>query len=63
MPSADFYAAIGPPYDAPQSRKTTTQISRGKLNRLRCTPAGSTTQGLDGYGLRCLKAARPPCTA
>jgi hypothetical protein len=30
----------------------TAQISRGKIDRLRRTPVGSTTPDLDGYGLR-----------
>src|SRR5437660_8257559 len=37
----------------------TGQISRGKLNRLRCTTAGSTLRALDGYGLRDTLPARP----
>ena len=35
------------------------QTSRGKLNRLRCTTAGSTLRVLDGYGLRDQLPARP----
>src|SRR6201987_1223361 len=37
----------------------TGQISRGKLNRLRCTTAGSTLCTLDGYRLRDTLPARP----
>src|ERR1700731_2523376 len=37
----------------------TGQIPRGKLNRLRCTTAGSTPRALDGYGLRDTLPARP----
>src|ERR1700739_3743508 len=37
----------------------TAQISRGKLNRLRCTTAGSTLRILDGSGLRDVSPARP----
>src|SRR5439155_15681120 len=37
----------------------TGQISRGKLNRLWCTTAGSTLRVLDGYGLRDKSPARP----
>ena len=64
MPSADFCAAINRPYerlspDAPD----TTQISRGKFDRLRRTPAESTETELDGYGLRGRRPARPPETA
>src|SRR5205807_10327819 len=40
----------------------TGQISRGKLNRLRCTTAGSTLRALDGYGLRDTLPARPALT-
>src|SRR5215468_8618930 len=42
----------------------TKQTSRGKLNRFRCTTAGSTLRVLDGYGLRDQLPARPtlaPC--
>ena len=64
MPSADFCAAFNRTYerfspDAPD----TTQISRGKFDRLRRTPAESTETGLDGYGLRGRRPARPPETA
>src|ERR1700750_1667231 len=37
----------------------TKQTSRGKLNRLQCTTAGSTLRVLDGYGLRDQLPARP----
>src|SRR5216684_2672098 len=60
MPSADFCSAVRWPLD-PLSRLAddTGQISRGKLNRLRCTTAGSTLCALDGYGLRDSLPARP----
>src|SRR5829696_7652704 len=41
----------------------TTEISRGKLDRLRRTPAGSTTPALDGPGLRSYVPARPAGSA
>jgi len=34
--------------------KARRQVSRGKSNRLRHTPAGFTAASLGGYGLRCL---------
>ena len=37
----------------------TTKISRGKIDRLPCTPAGFTTPSLDDYGLRNQLLARP----
>ena len=37
----------------------TTEISRGKIDRLPCTPAGFTTPSLDDYGLRDHLLARP----
>ena len=44
----------------PQFRtRNTTQTSRGKFSRLRCTVAGSTLRVLDGYGLRDSLPARP----
>src|SRR5438105_6557228 len=60
MPSADFCPAVRRPL-GPLSRlwDDTGQISRGKLNRLRCTTAGSTLRALDGYGLRDQLPARP----
>src|SRR6516225_2438576 len=60
MPSADFCAAVRRPRDR-LSRLVgdTEQTSRGKLNRLRCTTAGSTLYALDGYGLRDTSPARP----
>src|ERR1700693_5750464 len=60
MPSADFCSAVRWPLD-PLSRlaHATGQISRGKLNRLRCTTAGSMLRALDGYGLRDSLPARP----
>src|SRR5215472_12177562 len=36
------------------------QFSRGKFDHLRCTAAGFTTSGLDGYGLRRHLPLRPP---
>jgi len=39
------------------------QVSRGKLGRLRCTPAGFTAATLDGDGLRGLWPTRPDATA
>src|SRR6266705_4940793 len=53
MPSADFCSAVRRPLGR-LSRLVddTGQISRGKLNRLQCTTAGSTLCALDGYGLR-----------
>src|SRR5262249_23739109 len=39
------------------------QASRGKFDRLRRTPAGSTSQALDGYGLRGELSDRPTWTA
>src|SRR5215475_16004325 len=38
----------------------TTEISRGKIDRLPCTPAGFTTPALDDRGLRDYWLARPP---
>src|ERR1700686_97726 len=60
MPSAYFCSAVRGPLD-PLSRLAddTGQISRGKLNRLRCTTAGSTLRALDGCGLRDTLPARP----
>ena len=60
MPSADFCSAVRWPLD-PLSRlmSDTEQISRGKLNRLRCTTAGSTLRALDGDGLCDPLPARP----
>src|SRR5256886_17032732 len=65
MPSADFCTAVRRSLDL-LSRPwgDTEQISRGKLNRLRCTTAGSTPRAVDGYGLRDTLPARPaiaPC--
>jgi hypothetical protein len=64
MPSADFCAAISRPYERLSPKASdTTQISRGKFDRLRRTPAESTETELDGYGLRGHRPARPPETA
>src|SRR5437870_13015795 len=60
MPSADFCPAVRRPLGRLSRRKGDTgQISRGKLNRLRCTTAGSTLRVVDGYGLRDTLPARP----
>jgi len=53
LPSADFCPAVRRPSRPAQSPGDDTgQISRGKLNRLQCTTAGSTLRAVDGYGLR-----------
>jgi hypothetical protein len=62
MPSADFCAALGEPRGPPSPLPDTTQISRGKFDRLRRTTAGSTLRALDGYGLRGYGLARPTLT-
>src|SRR6202521_4403668 len=60
MPSADFCSAVRRPLGRPSRLADDTgQISRGKLNRLRCTTAGSTLPALDGCGLRDTLPARP----
>src|SRR6266705_5838051 len=60
MPSADFCPAVRWPLSRlSRLAGDTEQISRGKLNRLRCTTAGSTLRALDGYGLRDPLPARP----
>src|SRR5437762_9728789 len=60
MPSADFCPAVRRPLGLLSRRNgDTRQISRGKLNRLRCTTAGSTLRAVDGYGLRDTLPARP----
>src|ERR1700682_348970 len=60
MPSADFCPAVRRPLGRPSRLADDTgQISRGKLNRLRCTTAGSTLPALDGCGLRDTLPARP----
>jgi len=60
MPSADFCRAVRRPLGRLSRRNgDTPQISRGKLNRLRCTAAGSTLRAVDGYGLRDTLPARP----
>src|SRR6266852_1976070 len=60
MPSADFCSAVKRPLGRlSRLADDTGQISRGKLNRLRCTTAGSTLCTLDGYGLRDTLPARP----
>jgi hypothetical protein len=62
-PSADFCLAVRRSLGR-LSRfvDDTKQISRGKLNRLRCTTAGSTLRAVDGYGLRDTLPARPALT-
>src|SRR6266851_3194711 len=60
MPSADFCSAVRRPLGRlSRLADDTGQISRGKLNRLQCTTAGSTLCVLDGYGLRDTLPARP----
>jgi hypothetical protein len=60
MPSADFCVVIRTPCDARSSAAgTTAQTSRGKIDRLRRTPAGFTTPVLDDLGLRDHLLARP----
>src|SRR5216684_2458649 len=60
MPSADFCSAVRRPRGRlSRLADDTGQISRGKLNRLQCTTAGSTLCVLDGYGLRDTLPARP----
>src|SRR5205807_8203822 len=51
-PRSDRLATTSVPRD-------TAQTSRGKTDRLRRTPAGSTTPTLDGRGLRAHRLARP----
>jgi len=46
--------------ESPPWFRDMAQISRGKLDRLRCTTAGFTTSELDRYGLRNHWLARPP---
>src|SRR5215831_480586 len=48
---------------SPTSRLDTRQTSRGKIDRLRRTPAGSTPSALDGYGLCDQLPARPTAGA
>src|ERR1700686_668400 len=60
MPSAEFcFAAARHLEGLRLLADDTGQISRGKLNRLQCTTAGSTLCALDGYGLRDTLPARP----
>jgi hypothetical protein len=60
MPSADFCSAVRWPLGRlSRLADDTGQISRGKLNRLQCTTAGSTLCALDGYGLCDSLPARP----
>src|SRR5215469_16745705 len=60
MPSADFCSAVRRPRGRlSRLAGDTKQTSRGKLNRLRCTTAGSTLCALDGYGLRDTSPACP----
>jgi len=62
-PSADFCLAVRRSLGR-LSRfiDDTKQISRGKLNRLRCATAGSTLRAVDGYGLCDTLPARPALT-
>jgi len=55
-------AASGWPLDQgyPKARR---QVSRGRPNRLRHTPAGFTVASLGGYGLRCPLPTRPDALA
>src|ERR1700694_3101860 len=63
MPSADFCSAVRRPLGRlSRLAGDTGQISRVKLNRLRCTTARSTLRALDGYGLRDTLPARPALT-
>jgi hypothetical protein len=64
MPSADFCAGFSEPY-GPLSPdfEAATQISWGKFNCFRRTPAGYTAMVLDGYGLRDGQPTRPTITA
>src|SRR5262249_12553495 len=48
---------------SPTSRPDTRQTSRGKIDRLHRTPAGSTPAALGGYGLRDQLPARPTAGA
>jgi len=60
MPSADSCAAIFDPHGSLSLQAgDTSQVSRGKIDRLRRTPAGFTTPVLDGHGLRDSVLARP----
>ena len=62
-PAADFYVAFRSPCGFLSSHsETVTQISRGKLDCLPCTIAGSTLCALDGYGLRRQMPLRPALT-
>ena len=62
-PYADFCVAVRVPLSplSPVFRDT-TQISRGKFDRLQHTTAGSTLCALDGCGLRSAEPARPALT-
>ena len=60
MPSADSCAAIFDPYGSLSLQAgDTSQVSRGKIDRLHRTPAGFNTPVLDGRGLRDPLLARP----
>ena len=59
-PAADFRCRVQNESLHPQSRfRDLPRISRGKINRLPRTTAGSTTSAFDGYGLRYHWLARP----
>src|SRR4029453_5285249 len=60
MPSADFSIALRVSLDSLSPLPDTMQISRGKYDRLPHTTTESTLGDLDGYGLRGLRATRPP---
>ncbi len=62
-PSADFCPAIRGPCGTLSPTRDAAQISRGKLDHLPCTPAGSTAVALGGSGLRDRELARPTTTA
>ena len=64
MPSADSCAALGVPLGSLSPvTGTTTQVSRGKSDRLLRTTAGFTPVTFDGYGLCDLTLARPVTVA
>src|SRR4029453_4653814 len=60
MPSADFCIALRVSLDSLSPLPDTMQISQGKYDRLPHTTTESTLGDLDGYGLRGLRATRPP---
>src|SRR5262249_2344783 len=64
LPSADFCVGLSEPY-GPLSPdfEAATQISWGKFNCFRSTPAGYTAMVLDAYGLRDGQPTRPGTAA